>query len=221
MQRTPGMPAGSGDDAVARQAAADASQAASDAAAAAANSRQMVLNRDPTLQSLQATADTAAAAITSSTADRLVLHQKIDALTSNSAPQAAQIAAAGTKADAATSAAATAGSTADAANAKADALATQVAALAAAVAASAKVVASGQGKTNTLLALGGSTDVVVPLSRTMPAAYNVEPVSISTGLIADSATITVKSKTPTAVTLTVVGKVALLANTVVSVIAWG
>lgn len=84
------------------------------------------------------------------------------------------------------------------------------------------VIATGQAKTTALLALNASVDLVVPLTRTMPTTtYNVEVSSMTSGLVADSATVTVKARTTTSVTLTVVAKVALLANTGVSVLVWG
>lgn len=202
MERTPGV-ASSGDDATARQAAADA-------AALAANARQMVLNRDPLIADLQATAAGAQQAVVASAQDRVLLHQRITDLAAATSPQAEQIATASSQA-------VSASASATAANAKADAVTSALAALPKPV-----TIATGQAKTASLLALGGSMDVTVTLSRTMTTnTYNVEVIPISSGLIAGNATIVVKAKTTTTVTLTVTSIVAVAASSVVSVIAWG
>lgn len=163
-------------------------QKATDAQTLAANVRQMLLNRDPLMATLEEM-------VTGGTADVAALTERLDGMETTPGADgrsAYDIAKAhgytGTEAQ-------------WLASLKGDA--------------GAPTIAIGTGRLNAALLLGGSADVTVTLSRTMPNTTYQVGVAPTAGM-----TLVVKTKTTTTITVTVSAGLALAVGATFSVIAW-
>ncbi len=160
-----------------------AMQAATKAQATADNARQMVLNRDPRLTTLEEVAQTVRDALTASDDIHNDLRNEIANIELTPGPKG-DTGATGAKGD--TGAAGTP-----------------------------RTIAIGTGRFTAALILGGTVDITVTLSRTMPnTTYNVD-IAPTPGM-----TFTVKTRTATTVTITVTATLALAIGATFTLTAW-
>jgi hypothetical protein len=180
-------------------AAADAAmQAATKAQQAADNARQMVLNRDPRLKNLEDVAETFATLQAGADEEHARLQHDIDTIALTPGPKGDR-GETGPKGDTGTQGAK--GDTGPKGDTGAAGTATNI--------------AVGTGRLTTALILGGTVDVTVTLSRTMPNTTYTVGIAPTTGM-----SFTVKTRTTTTVTVTVGAALALTVGATFQLIAW-
>jgi hypothetical protein len=166
-----------------------AMQAATKAQQAADNARQMVLNRDPRLKNLEDVADTFATLQAGADAEHTRLQHELDTIALTPGPQGPR-GETGAKGD--TGSKGDTGASGAAAN-----------------------IAVGTGRLTAALILGGTVDVTVTLSRTMPTTTYTVGIAPTNGM-----TFTIKTKTTTTVTVTIGAALALAVGATFQLIAW-
>ncbi|RKT33664.1 collagen triple helix repeat protein [Microbacterium sp. AG1240] len=179
-------------------AAEAAMQAAAKAQQAADNARQMVLNRDTRLKNLEDVADTFATLQAGADDEHARLQHEIDTIALTPGPQGVR-GEEGPKGDQGIK-----GDKGDTGS-KGDTGAAGTAAN----------IAVGTGRITAAVILGGTLDVVVTLSRTMPGTNYTVGIAPTTGM-----TFTIKARTTTTVTITVGAALALAVGATFQLIAW-